>query len=84
MKEIMYGVWRNKQEFGDNDSADWYNSCDEALEAARDIAFESGEVSCIMKFSDGESMWDSPIEAEPDGRAWSDDWNARDEMGCVQ
>lgn len=86
MKEVIYGVWRNDQEFinGDNDMADWFNSCDEALESAQDIVSESGEISCIMKFSDGESEWDAPITVEPDGRAWSDDWNAREEMGCVQ
>ena len=86
MKEVTYGVWRNEQEFinCDNDMADWCDTCTEALELSREFSSESGGNSYIMKFSDGECEWDSPIEVEPDGRAWSDDWNARDEMGCVQ
>lgn len=86
MKEVTYGVWANWNEYtnGDNDSADWYNSCDEALEAARDISSESGGNSYVMKTSDGEIMWDSPIEVNFNGGAWSDCWSAREEMGCVQ
>ena len=71
----------------DNDQADWFSTLEEALEAAR-AAIENGETeeAEIRKFDTeaSEVLWDYPITVDGNGSAWSDDDNARDELGFVQ
>lgn len=83
----VYAVWKNWAEYHCDDCddfADWYDTCSEALEAARTLAGKEGNNSYILKYIDGESTWSDYIEVEPDGSAWSNSWDARDEMGCIQ
>lgn len=67
-----------------NDNAYWRDKLSDALDFARELAAEEGETVEIAKFEDGELAWDHYIEVDPNGDAWSDDWAARDEMGCIQ
>lgn len=69
----------------ENDNAQWYDKLEDAMTAARK-AIELGETeeAEIMAFDEyGECVWDHCIEIDKDG-AWSDDYNAREEMGFVQ
>ena len=78
----------------DNDTADWFYDLEEAVEAGRKAIREDGidnDCVAIMKFEDSsipgatdECQWDHYIVFDEEGRAWSEDWRAREEMGFVQ
>lgn len=70
------------------DDADWYNTLDEAMKAARE-AIEEGtnpDDVKVMKFDTdyGEVKWDFYITFDAEGGAWSDSYAAREEMGFIQ
>lgn len=71
----------------ENDAADWYDTCEEAVAAAQK-AIEAGADAAhvgVMKFvHNGDCAWDYEIKFDADGATWSDDWTAREEMGFVQ
>lgn len=84
-KMTTYGVYNNAGwANGNNDQADWFNTCEEALKYAMNRAVEDKEALHIMKFTDDECAWDFDIEVDECGKAWSEDWDAREEMGCIQ
>lgn len=78
----------------DNDTASWFYDLDEAIEAGRNAILEDGadpDCIAIMKFEDSsipgasnECQWDYYINFDEEGRAWTDHWSAREEMGFAQ
>lgn len=78
----------------DNDTASWFYDLDEAVAAGREAIRKYGidpDCVAIMKFEDtsipgatDECQWDYYIEFDEEGRAWSDSWSAREEMGFVE
>lgn len=85
---IEYALYMGDNlEAQDNDMADWFDTINTALSAARE-AIENGETETaeIMAFDTdtGDCWWDYPITVDENGGAWSDDYNAREEMGFIQ
>ena len=88
-KKYTYGLYTEPTL--DNEYADWFDDIDAALEAGR-AAIRDGvkpEYVAIMKYSLDDVYgpafeWNFYITIDADGGAWSDDWNAREEMGCIQ
>lgn len=81
-----YAVYTSKLD-RENDMPDWYDTCADAMSAAR-AAIAKGsapEQIGIMKFErNGDCAWDAEITFDAEGAAWSDDYSAREEMGCIQ
>lgn len=85
MAHTTYGVYNDRDWVNsNNDQANWFNTHEEALQYAMKCAAENKEILHIMKFTDDECDWDFDIEVDQAGKAWSEDWNARKEMGCIQ
>ena len=61
----------------DNDRADWFDSRDEAIDAARDAILNDGvdpDVVGIMAWEhNGDCLWDFEIKFDSQGRCWCDD-----------
>lgn len=83
----MYGLKLSDADWENMDTIDWYDKLDDALDAAWE-AIEDGEDAAeieVRSFNDnGDCRWDFPITFDADGRAWSEDETAREEMGFVQ
>lgn len=86
MKNYTYALYTEPTM--ENDLADWYDDIDSAMTAARE-AIGGGvnfEDVAIMKFYTdcGECAWDAYITFDDQGRAWSESWAAREDMGAIQ
>lgn len=72
----------------DNDLADWHDDLGSAMTAAREAIDEGCKADdvTIMKFYTdcGECAWDAYITFDDQGRAWSESWAAREDMGVIQ
>mgnify|MGYP007002421480 CR=1 FL=1 len=70
----------------DTDQADWFPTLPQAIAYAQKVVAEEGADHVeIMAFDDDcECVWDDFIKFDEDGRYWSDDRDAREEMGCIQ
>lgn len=83
----MYGLKTAEADWENMDTIDWYSTLDDAMDAAWE-SIEDGEDADkieIMSFTaDGDCRWDFYITFDANGRAWSDDEAAREEMGCIQ
>lgn len=87
MEKINYNYALYTEPSMENDLADWFDTLNAAMSAARE-AIENGinpdYVKVMKLYEDGDCVWDFAIDFDDQGRAWSDDYNARDEMGCIQ
>lgn len=86
MKEFTYALYTEPTM--DNDLADWFDDLQSAMDAAR-AAIDNGvapeNVQVLKLYVDGgECAWDFGIEFDSQGRAWSDGYAERDEMGFIQ
>lgn len=83
----MYGLKLSEDSWENMDTIGWFSALFDAMAVARG-AIEDGEDAAeieVMSFTDdGDCRWDFPITFDADGRAWSDDEAAREEMGFVQ
>lgn len=81
-----YAVWTDDNH--DTDFASWFSTLDAAIEEAREEIKNgvNAEDVYIMKFDNeyGECEWNWGITFDEQGRCWSDDHSAREEMGFVQ
>ena len=72
----------------ENDLADWFDDISSAMDAAREAIAEgvNSEDVAIMKFTtdSDECEWDAYITFDDQGRAWSESWAAREDMGAIQ
>uniref|UniRef100_A0AAU8B0B7 Uncharacterized protein n=1 Tax=Dulem virus 36 TaxID=3145754 RepID=A0AAU8B0B7_9CAUD len=75
--KTTYAVWDLFNAI-DVDLADWYDTIEEAIEASKEY-----QQAYIMKYINDECAWDFGIVKGYDGY-WSDDYSAREEMGCIQ
>lgn len=73
--KIDYALYT--EENRDNDRADWFESRDEAIEAARAAILNDGvdpDVVGIMAWQhNGDAMWDFEIKFDKQGHYWCDD-----------
>lgn len=80
MMKIDYALYTEDNR--DNDRADWFDSRDEAIEAARDAILNDGvdpDVVGIMAWEhNGDALWDFEIRFDDQGRCWCDDPSALD------
>lgn len=90
-RTYSYGVCTNANQVGaweDECFIDWYDTIGEALAAAREAIDDGTKADAVevMKFwgDTGEVAWDAAIRLDEEGRAWSDDYDAREEMGFIQ
>ena len=78
MTKIDYALYTELER--NNDRADWFDSRDEAIEAARDAILNDGvdpDVVGIMAFEhNGDALWDFEIRFDALGRCWCDDPSA--------
>lgn len=79
---ITYAVF-TEAEFnsGNNDAAEWFNTCGTALEYAVQRAIDDSVAMCIMKFVNRKTAWDFAIEVDETGKVCSNDQNACEEIG---
>lgn len=77
--KIDYALYTEAGE-RDNDRADWFDSRDAAIDAARDAILNDGvdpDVVGIMAFEhNGDPWWDFEIRFDDQGRCWCDDRSA--------
>lgn len=86
MNEFTYALYTEPTM--ENDLADWYDDLGSAMTAARE-AINGGRPAddvAIMKLYTGcgECAWDGYITFDDQGRAWSESWAARADMGAIQ
>ena len=77
-KKIDYALYSEANR--DNDRADWFESREEAIEAARDAILNgcvnAEDVGIMAWEHDGDAFWDFEIRFDDQGRCWCDDPSA--------
>ena len=89
MTNYEYAVFTNASNLDCSpDDADWYTNIQDAMNAAREAIAEGTEAWNVevLKFnvSTDSVCWNAPITFDEDGGAWSEDADARDELGFIQ
>lgn len=86
MNDFTYALYTEPTK--ENDLADWYDDLGSAMTAAREAIDEgrpADDVAIMKLYADcGECAWGFCITFDDQGRAWSESWAAREDMGAIQ